>query len=195
MINNSEKIYIVRCGETALKGQNKSFFERMLVQRIKKLLTGFEGVTIERVDGLIFVRTPLDSDEKEVLKSIGRVFGVESISPASEIVFEGMDAESAMAEIGSAAASFAMGLISDRNIKTFKIDARRADKMFPIESPQIARRMGAAVLKGCRVLKVDVHQPDATIFVNVRRGRAYICETKVTGFGGLPLGTNGKGLV
>ena len=195
MINNSEKIYIVRCGETALKGQNKSFFERMLVQRIKKLLTGFEGVTIERVDGLIFVRTPLDSDEKEVLKSIGRVFGVESISPASEIVFEGMDAESAMAEIGSAAASFAMGLISDRNIKTFKIDARRADKMFPIESPQIARRMGAAVLKGCRVLKVDVHQPDATIFVNVRRGRAYIYETKVTGFGGLPLGTNGKGLV
>ncbi len=195
MINESEKIFIVRCGETALKGQNKSFFERMLVQRIKKMLSGVEGIKVERVDGLIFVRTPLDADSKEVLKNVGRVFGVESISPAVEINFEGMDAEAALAETGSAAAGFAMGLIEERNIKTFKIDARRADKMFPIESPQIARRMGAAVLKGCKVLKVDVHEPDATIFINVRRGRAYVYETKLSGFGGLPLGTNGKGLV
>ncbi|MCF0149777.1 MAG: tRNA 4-thiouridine(8) synthase ThiI [Firmicutes bacterium] len=195
MINESEKIYIVRCGETALKGQNKSYFERMLVQRIRKLLSGMKGVSIERVDGLIFVRTGLDIDGTEVLKKVGRVFGVDSISPAVEINFDGMDAETALDEIGHAAADFAMELIRTKGIKTFKIDARRADKMFPIESPMIARRMGAYVLKGCKVLKVDVHEPDAKLFVNVRRGRAYIYETKISGFGGLPLGTNGKGLV
>jgi len=195
MITENEKIYIVRCGETALKGQNKSYFERMLVQRIKKLLHNMQNIAVERVDGLIFVRTPLDALSEDVLRKIGRVFGVDSISPAVEINFEGSDAKTALDEIGKAAADFAMNLIEKRQIKTFKIDARRADKMFPVESPQIARQMGACVLKGCKILKVDVHKPDATIFINVRRGRAYIYETKVSGFGGLPLGTNGKGLV
>ncbi|MBQ1907900.1 MAG: tRNA 4-thiouridine(8) synthase ThiI [Firmicutes bacterium] len=195
MINESEKIYIVRCGETALKGDNKSYFERMLVQRIKKFLSSYAGVRCERVDGLIFVRTPLDVPEEDVLRRVGRVFGVDSISPALEIVIDDMSAEEAIDEVGRAAAGYAMGLIEKRGIKTFKIDARRADKAFPIESPQIAKRMGAYVLKGCKVLKVDVHDPDSTIFVNVRRGRAYVYEGKVKGFGGLPLGTNGKGLV
>ena len=195
MINRDEKIFIVRCGESALKGDNKSYFERMLVQRIKKFLKPYEGTAVERNDGLIFVRTGTDVPDEDVLKRVGRVFGVDSISPALEVVIEDMDAEQAIDETGRAAAEYAMGLIEKRGIKTFKIDARRADKSFPIESPMIARRMGAYVLKGCKVLKVDVHEPDATIFVNIRRGRAYVYEGKVRGFGGLPLGTNGKGLV
>lgn len=195
MINTSENIYIVRCGEVALKGQNKPYFERMLVQRVKKVLKEFDGIKVERTDGLIFVRTSPELSKDEVLKRVGRVFGVDSISPAKEIVIEGMTADDALAEIGSVAVDVMKDLIERKNIKTFKIEGKRADKMFPVESPQIARRVGASVLKGCKVLKVDVHDPQAQLYVNVRRNYAYVYEQKINAFGGLPLGTNGRGLV
>ena len=195
MVNDKEKVYIVRCGEVALKGQNKPYFERMLVQRIRKVLKDIEGISAERIEGLIFVRTPLAVPSEDVLKRVGRVFGVDSISPASEIDIQGLSAEDALKEVGSVAAGIMLGFIESRGIKTFKVEARRADKTFPIESPQIARKVGASVLKACKVLKVDVHDPDALLFVNVRRNFAYVYEQKIMAFGGLPLGTNGKGLV
>ena len=195
MQNDRENVYIVRCGETALKGQNKPYFERMLVQKIKKMLKGTEGIAVERTDGLIFVRTTPDIPREDILKRVGRVFGVDSISPAHEIDITGLTADEALAETGKAAVEIMNGLIAAKGIKTFKIEARRADKAFPVESPQIARRVGASVLKGCKVLKVDVHDPDALLFVNVRRNYVYIYEQKILAFGGLPIGTNGKGLV
>ena len=190
-----ENIYIVRCGESALKGKNKPYFERMLVQRIKKNLKDEAGVTVERVDGLIFVRTPEDIPQEDVLKRVGRVFGVDSISPAVEVSIEGLDAETALDTIGREAVAFMMKQIEARGIKTFKVDAKRADKTFAIQSPDIGKRIGARVLKGCKVLKVDVHDPDVRIFVDVRHDQSYIYTDKIQGFGGLPLGTNGKGLV
>ena len=195
MLNEKENVYIVRCGEVALKGQNKPYFERMLVQKIKKILKGTEGISVERTDGLIFVRTPLDIPREYILKRVGRVFGVDSISPASEVDITGLNADEALAEAGRVAVEIMNGIIASKGIKTFKIEARRADKAFPVESPQIARRIGASVLKGCKVLKVDVHEPDALLFVNVRRNYVYIYEQKILTFGGLPIGTNGKGLV
>ena len=90
MLNEKENVYIVRCGEVALKGQNKPYFERMLVQKIKKILKGTEGISVERTDGLIFVRTPLDIPREDILKRVGRVFGVDSISPASEVDITGL---------------------------------------------------------------------------------------------------------
>ena len=88
-----------------------------------------------------------------------------------------------------------MELIEKKGVKTFKVEAKRADKTFPVKSPDIARRIGASVLKGCKVLKVDVHNPDVYLFVDVRREETFIYQQKIAGFGGLPLGTNGKGLV
>ena len=190
-----ENIYIVRCGESALKGKNKPYFERMLVQRIKKNLKDEAGVTVERVDGLIFVRTPEETPQEDVLKRVGRVFGVDSISPAVEVPLEGLDAESALDVIGREAVAFMMKQIETRGIKTFKVDARRADKTFAIQSPDIGKRIGARVLKGCKVLKVDVHEPDCYLYINVRRNFAYLYDKKIAGYGGLPLGTNGRGLV
>ena len=190
-----ENIYIVRCGESALKGKNKPYFERMLVQRIKKNLKDMGDVTVERVDGLIFVRTPQDVPQDLVLKRVGRVFGVDSISPATEIPLEGLDAEQALDVIGREAVAYMMRQIEEKGIKTFKVDAKRSDKTFPIQSPDIGKRIGARILKGCKVLKVDVHDPDCNLYVNVRRGFAYIYEKKIAGYGGLPLGTNGKGMV
>ncbi len=87
-----------------------------------------------------------------------------------------------------------LGLIEKDGIKTFKVEAKRADKSFPVKSPEISRIIGAKVLIGCKVLKVDVHDPDCLLHVDVRKDRAYIYHEKISGFGGLPLGTNGKGM-
>ena len=195
MINTSEQVYIVRCGEAALKGDNKPYFERLLVGKIKSALKDEEVYSVDRVEGLILVRTSLSTDSSSVLKKVGRVFGVDSISPATEICYEGMSTVDTINEIGKVASSVMMSLIENKGIKTFKVEAKRADKTFPMESPKIAREVGACVLKACKVLKVDVHEPDALVWVNVRRKYAYIYEEKVMAYGGLPLGTNGKGLV
>lgn len=195
MINTSEQVYIVRCGEAALKGDNKPYFERMLVGKIKSALKDEDIHSVDRVEGLILVRAGLDTDQAEVLKKVGRVFGVDSISPAIEICYEGMTPADTINEIGKVAVDVMMGLIEKKGIKTFKVEAKRGDKSFPLESPRIAREVGACILKGCKVLKVDVHEPEALVWVNVRRKYAYVYEEKVMAYGGLPLGTNGKGLV
>ena len=185
---NEKNIYIIRCGETALKGQNKPYFERMLADRIKKILKKFPGIEVKRHEGLIFVRAEKATDEKEILKETGKVFGIASISPAVEV-------ESDMEKIGTAAVSYMNDLIKKNGIRTFKVEAKRADKSFPVKSPDIAKKIGAAVLKGCGVLGVDVHDPDVHLFVDLRHDKTYIYQQKIKGFGGLPLGTNGRGMI
>ena len=185
---NEEKIYIVRCGEVALKGMNKPYFERVLVERIKKNLKNIKDNRVSRKEGLIFVRVPLESDTNEVIAEISKVFGVSSVSPALEV-------ESDLDSIGSKAVEFMNSMIENEGVKTFKVEAKRADKNFPIKSPEIAAKIGAYVLKGCGTLKVDVHEPDFHLFVDLRVDKTYIYTKKIKGLGGLPLGTNGKGMV
>lgn len=185
---NEQNIFIVRCGEVALKGMNKPYFERMLVERIKKNVKQFDGVDVRRHEGLIYVRADKSIDRDQLLKEIGKVFGVASISPAVE-------APSNLDAIGEEAVKYMMDLIETKGIKTFKVEAKRADKNFPVKSPDIGRIIGAKVLIGCKVLKVDVHNPDVHLFVDVRHDKSYIYQQKIAGFGGLPLGTNGKGMV
>lgn len=185
---NEQNIFIVRCGEVALKGMNKPYFERMLVDRIKKNVKDFDGVDVRRHEGLIFVRADKKHDKEKLIRQISKVFGVASISPAVE-------AESHLDAIGEEAVKYMMELIETKGIKTFKVEAKRADKNFPVKSPDIARIIGAKVLIGCKVLKVDVHNPDVYLFVDVRHDKSYIYQQKIAGFGGLPLGTNGKGMV
>ena len=187
---NEEKILIVRCGEVALKGMNKPYFERMLAERIHKRLkaAGYGKASVKRHEGLIFVRFDREWDTLQLAGEISKVFGVASISPAVE-------SESNMEAIGVEAVSFMEKLCEERCVRTFKVEAKRADKQFPIKSPDIARQIGGYVLKGLKVLKVDVHNPDVRLFVDVRHDKSYIYADKIAGFGGLPLGTNGKGLV
>ena len=185
---NEQNIFIVRCGEVALKGMNKPYFEKMLVNRIKKLLKKFDNVEAYRHEGLIFVRADKKHDPEMIIGEISKVFGVASISPA-------LECESELNSIGDAAVALMMDLIEKKGIKTFKVDAKRADKNFPVKSPEIARIIGAKVLVGCKVLKVDVHNPDCVLFVDLRKDKSYVFEQKISGFGVLPLGTNGKGMV
>ncbi len=185
---NEQNILIVRCGEVALKGMNKPYFEKMLQDRIRRNLRNFKGVEVKRHEGLIFVRAEKDLDIDAIIKETAKVFGVASISKAVE-------AESELNAIGQAACQYMQQLINEKGVKTFKVEGKRADKTFPVKSPEIGRIIGAKVLVGCKVLKVDVHNPDVLLHVDVRSDRTYIYEGKVAGFGGLPLGTNGKGLI
>lgn len=185
---NEKNIFIVRCGEVALKGMNKPYFEKTLAERIRRNLRDYDGVEVKRHEGLIFVRSPKELNSEEIIRQVSRVFGVSSISPAVE-------APSDLDAIGETAVEFMKQQIRERGIRTFKVEAKRADKTFPVKSPEIARIIGASVLIGCKVLKVDVHEPDCKLFVDLRRDRTYLYDEKIQGFGGLPLGTNGKGLV
>ena len=183
-----QNTFIVRVGEVALKGNNKGYFEKTLVDRIKKLLKKFEGVTVRRSEGLIFVKADVNIPKDDIIKEISKVFGVASISPA-------LETNSNMDDIYETAVKYMLQLIEEKGIKTFKVEAKRADKNFPVKSPEIARSVGAAVLKGCKVLSVDVHDPDIYLYVHVKKDKTYIYQQKIKGFGGLPLGTNGKGMV
>ena len=167
---------------------NKPYFERVLIERLRGALSCFEDTEAKWIDGLMFVRVPADIPEDEVIAKCVRVFGVASVSPAVE-------APKDINEIGRIAGEFMKKVIEDDGIKTFKVKAHRADKSFAVESPEIARQVGGMVLKACKVLSVDVHRPDCLLTVDVRREAAYVFRDKVKGFGGLPLGTNGKGLI
>ena len=183
-----KKLYIVRCGEVALKGMNKPYFERVLLERVCRALEVYEDAEAKWIEGLMFVRVPACYSEDEVIASCVRVFGVASVSPAVE-------APKDINEIGRIAGEYMQKVIEEEDIKTFKVKGKRADKSFPVESPEIARQVGGMVLKACKVLSVDVHRPDCVLTVDVRREAAYIFRDKIKGFGGLPLGTNGKGLI
>ena len=141
----NRNIYIVRCGEVALKGLNKPYFERMLIERIRKVLKPYKETEVRREDGLIVVRTAPDLPKETVIREISKVFGVDSISPAVEI-------ETDMEAIGRAAVAYMQQQIEERGIRTFKVEAKRADKSFPVKSPEIARRIGARILIECKVL-------------------------------------------
>lgn len=183
-----KKVFIIRCGEVALKGMNKPYFERLLVERIRRSLKGHKGIEIRREEGLIVLRAPEDLASELIIKSISKVFGVDSISPAIEV-------ESTMEAIGEGAVTYMKSLAERENEATFKVEAKRSEKNFPLKSPEIAREIGGRILASYNNLKVDVHNPQIRIYIHVRRDRTFIFEQKISGFGGLPLGTNGKGLI
>lgn len=185
---NERNIFIVRSGEAALKGHNKPYFEKMLAERIRKLLRKFDGVEVRRMGGLIFIRTNKAIAKSDILKELSKVFGIASISPAVEVPCD-------LEDIGREAVDYMNELIQEQDVKTFKVEAKRADKNFPIQSPEIARIIGGVILKGCKVLTVDVHNPDVSLFIDVRSDITYIYQQKISGHGGLPLGTNGKGMI
>ncbi len=180
--------YIVRYGEVALKGRNKPYFERMLIERIKKVTKDLNDIQVVREEGLIMVYAPEELPAEEITRRVTRVFGVDTVSPAVEVIPN-------INVINEAAISYVQKLIDEKGIKTFKVEGKRSDKSFPIESPQIGKLVGAEILKACKVLKVDVHNPDCMLYVHVRKGKCLIYDQKISGCGGLPPGTNGRGMV
>nr|WP_077391007.1 tRNA uracil 4-sulfurtransferase ThiI [Mobilibacterium timonense] len=187
MNSENSRLYIVRCGEVALKGMNKPYFERVLLERVRNAIACWDNDSHWN-GGLMLVRIGGDVPVDDAVRKLSKVFGVATVSPAISV-------EKDMDAIGEAAAAFVRDLRREEDIRTFKVKAKRADKSFPVQSPEIGAMVGGSILSGVPDIRVDVHEPDLKLFVDVRREAAYIYRDKIKGFGGLPLGTNGKGLI
>lgn len=183
---------IARYGEISLKGRNRAEFERILVRNMKRNLVSWPEVQLERTDGRVMV-TLNGAPVNEVMTNLSRVFGLLSLSPVrvTERTMEDMT-ETASLVLDDFLVSAEAAVIKGARPYTFKIEAKRVDKRYPVKSPDIARTVGEGVLALRPEWKVDVHDPDVTIFVEVRSHAAFVYGSKVRAVGGLPVGSGGR---
>ena len=171
------ELLLVRYGEIFLKGLNRPYFLRELVKRVRHAVKDVGG-SVWLHDSRIFV-----SDFTDLEACIGRVtkvFGVHSVCPAVEMPKEDFDA------ICTQAVSMMQGLCG-----TFKVSARRSDKRYPMNSPEINEEMGGRILDACPGLRVDVKHPEHVLNVEIR-DQCYLYVRVVMAAGGMPVGTNGR---
>lgn len=180
------RVLIIRYGEIALKGLNKSYFENKLIRHIHSNLKNTGMPRVWKSNGIIYVSME-GLDEEKIIENVIKVFGIVSVSPAYEF-------ESSLERIRDVALKLTLEKMEEENFKTFKVECRRGNKSFPLNSPEISSTVGGYVLTNTRGLSVDVHHPDKVIYVEVRE-KAYVYTDKIPGHGGLPLGTNGKAML
>ncbi|MBQ5798833.1 MAG: tRNA 4-thiouridine(8) synthase ThiI, partial [Clostridia bacterium] len=182
-----KEIILIKDGELSLKGLNRRNFEDKMVATIRRRLKNLGKVTVERAQSTIYIKPQDDDfDFTEALDRMGRIFGIAAFSRACVC-------EKNMDDILAKAPEYLAETM--RNIKTFKVEAKRADKSFPLKSPEICREVGGALLRAFPHLRVDVHNPDEIITVEVRDYAAYIRGGQIKGAGGLPVGTAGRAQV
>lgn len=178
-------LILLKYGEIALKGLNRPVFERKLIDNIASAVSKIGKFSIRNSQSTIYLE-PLEDgiDMFETIDRLQRIFGIVNICPV-------MRCEKDMDSIFKTAVECLSDL--DLSGKTFKVEAKREDKTFPLNSPQISREVGGAILKayGDGGLKVDVHDPDILVQVEIRK-EAYVFAEKFSGAGGMPVGTGGK---
>ncbi len=182
-----EKVILIRYGEIHLKGRNRPFFEKRLLNNIKKALQDIPDVKVTRAQGRYYVENY--ADEKAVIQALTRVFGIVSISPAYKIE---KDFE-LLTEYSKKSIEHLLFDLQKEEL-TFKVESRRADKRFPMDSMEINRELGAWLLKAFPQLKVDVHKPEVLLNVEIREF-CYLYHQSIPCAGGMPVGTNGKAVL
>lgn len=188
------KIILVRYGEIVLKGLNRSVFEDKLISNIKKALYGLGRIDVTKSQGRIFIEPQIeDYDYKEAMERLVRVFGIISVSPVWKI-------DSEMNAIKEYSLEMVRELLKERKENmpltpaTFKVETKRGNKKFPLESPQINLEVGGYILEHIPSLCVDVHNPSFILFIEVRE-HTYIYSEIIQAHGGLPTGVSGKGML
>ncbi|HHV38759.1 MAG TPA: tRNA 4-thiouridine(8) synthase ThiI [Tepidimicrobium sp.] len=176
----------ISVGELILKGRNRKFFLDKLISRIQRSIKEFDYDKIYTEQGKIYIGTSENQMDK-MLDSLKKVFGLVYISPCVGV-------EKDMDEMEKAAIKVMKEKMARDVVKTFKVVTNRADKGFPIQSPEVSRRIGGAILKNVEGLKVDLHQPDVYLYIDIKEN-CYIYTDRIQGYGGLPVGTGGKGLL
>lgn len=181
-----DEVIMVKYGEIALKGLNKNTFEDLLVKNIRRRLRGVGEFEYSRRQSTIYIRPLGDSDLDRAVKRLGCTFGIAAIQRSAvlpkewdELVKRGLPY---LAEPLSGA-------------RTFKVEAKRSDKAYPFKTPDIQRELGAAILDAYPHLSVDVHDPDVTVILEIRDTNAYLNAERITGAGGMPVGSSGNGLL
>jgi len=177
---------MAKYGEIALKGQNKRFFEETLVRNIRKSLSGLGEFNITRSQSALYIEPAGEVDLTEAVSRIRKVFGLGAVQRCWVFPKDfGVIAERGLPCLYS----------SLKSAKTFKIEAKRADKTFPMKTPDIQRELGEKVLEEYPHLTVDVHNPDVTVWLEIRENAAYLNPERLSGAGGLPVGSSGSALL
>ena len=181
------EIILIKNGELALKGLNRATFEDSLIRHIRRSLKPLGEVKIRKAQSTIYIEPQSDSfDFDEAAQRVEKIFGIAAFSRAAV-------AEKNMDDIVEKAVAFLAPRMEE--ISSFKVEAKRADKQFPLKSPEICRELGGRLLTRFPHLKVDVHNPDEVVMVEVRDFGAYIHCGQIPGAGGMPVGTAGKATI
>ena len=182
------KAFLIKYGEIGVKGKNRFIFEDALVRQIKFSLKDVEGeFDVRRADGRIYVNALSDYDYDEVIESLTRVFGIVGICPVVQIEDNGFD------DLANQVINYLDKAYKNKNL-TFKVNARRTRKNYPMNSMELNAELGGKILDAFEGLKVDVHNPDIEINVEIRN-HINIYSMIIPGPGGMPVGTAGKAML
>lgn len=182
-----KEIILLKDGELALKGLNRSTFEDILIKNIKERISSLGNFTYKKAQSTVVIEPENeDIDLDEAVERIGKVFGTVGISRAAVCEKDIDIMRQTACEYLKDDLMFA---------KTFKVTAKRGDKKFPLTSPQICDEIGGYLLSKYHNLKVDVHNPEVTVSAEVRDSAVYIHGKQLKGAGGMPTGTGGRACI
>ena len=186
-MTENKEIILCKYGEIVLKGANRKFFEDTLIRELRRRSKKYGQFNIYSAQSTVYIEPQAeDCDLDGMYESASRVFGIVAITRAAVC-------EKNLEAILSKAKTYLPGFL--KNARTFKCEARRSDKTFPYDSMQLSCELGGAILEVMPDLIVDVHNPDITVRVEIREQAAYLHAGQAHAAGGMPVGSNGKGLL
>ena len=182
-----KEIVLAKYGEIALKGLNKKSFEDMLTKNIKRRLKSLGKFELTSAQSTTYI-TPLDEDIdlQDVVDRVSKIFGIAALCRACVC-------EKDFADITKKSIEYLSDILGSAS--TFKVNAKRSDKAFPMKSPEICTELGAILLEKFPNLSVDVKNPEVTVTVEIRDTNAYVHAENLRGAGGLPVGSSGKAML
>lgn len=182
------KSFLIKYSEIGVKGKNKYLFEDALVRQIKNSLKEVDGkFYVHKEAGRIYVDAESEYDYDDVISALQHVFGVYGICPVVQIEDHGIE------DLSEKVIKYMDEMYPDKNI-TFKVNARRARKNYPMNSMEINMKIGEVLLDEFEELKVDVHKPDVMLNIEIRK-QINIYSEMIMGPGGMPVGTAGKAML
>lgn len=180
--------FLIKYAEIGIKGNNRYLFEEALVQQIKYALKRCDGeFQVTRTQGRIYVYALSEFDYDETVDNLKTVFGISGICPVVPLEDEGFE------KLSQDIVHYMNEVYPDKQI-TFKVQARRARKNYPMDSMELNRKLGEVILDAFPEIRVDVHQPDVMLHVEIRE-KIYIYSEIIPGPGGMPVGSNGKAML
>ena len=182
-----ERIIMVRFSEIILKGLNRRHFENLLVENIKDAISQMGNYEIKKSQAIIYIK-PLEGGDqtKNIMARLKYIFGIVSITLAYKC-------EKELEKIQKKSVLYLKDELKDK--KTFKVEAKRADKKYPLKSPEICYQVGGYILEHNPHLTVDVKNPDVVVMVEIRDDSAYIHTSKIKCLGGMPTGSASKAML
>ncbi len=181
------EVILCKFGEVVLKGANRQNFESALVKELRRRASQYGEFNIYFKQSTVYIEPRNDACDMEGMYSAAkRVFGIVGVNRAAVC-------DKNMESVVEVAKKYLPAKLS--RARTFKVDAKRSDKKFPLKSPEISREIGGVILSSVRGIRVDVHEPDVTVTVEVRDDNAYIRAGQEKGAGGLPPRSAGRGLL